>query len=81
MTDQTPDAELPAAPESAAAETAPEVAAEQNPAPEASQTPPEASYEPPVEALVEDSDTSTLPVALRPCPAGPPPHPRTLVEE
>ena len=77
MTDQTPNAELPAAPESAAAETSPEVAATQNPTPEGSEQPPEAIYEPPVDS----TDTSTLPVALRPCPAGPAPHPRTLVEE
>lgn len=81
MSDQTPNAELPAAPESAAAETSPEVAATQNPAPEGSEQPPEAVYQPPVEALVDSTDTSTLPVALRPCPAGPAHHPRTLVEE
>jgi hypothetical protein len=56
----TPEKEGPSAAVSGAPETLPETAT--------------AQYEPPAEALVDPADTSTPPVALRPCPAGPEPH-------
>lgn len=76
MTDETLNAEAAAAVDSLSPVTADEVAPKEDPTPEASQSPPEASYEPPAGAVVESEyrDTSTLPPALRPCPAGPEPH-------